>query len=122
MAAGNAFLALAGPVGWGICGLAVVSTGAMYHFKNTEIAEKANNHRIRVMTSTQKFLMAHTRITMLERQTREHYNGGVGNLNWLLDNAPQNYMAFSVQQRKRIGDLVNHVRAMGEHIGQEVSL
>lgn len=41
MAAGQAFLAMAGPVGWAIGGAALVGGGLMANNKNKKIAEKA---------------------------------------------------------------------------------
>ena len=122
MVAGNAFLALAGPVGWGIGGVALVGSGVMLHWKNAEIAEEANKHRAKVVTSTQHFNMKRTEINTLKQQTSEHVRGGFSELNWLTENAPQNYHVFSAQQRQRLGALVNHTRALGESIGKKVSL
>ena len=48
MAAGHALLALAGPVGWTVGGLAVAGSGIYLHSRNGDLARKATQERLGV--------------------------------------------------------------------------
>lgn len=54
MAAGEAFLAMAGPVGWAIGGAALVGSGLMVNSKNKKVAQKAEVQTKQLKTDTEK--------------------------------------------------------------------
>ena len=122
MAAGQALLALAGPVGWTVGGLALVGSGAYLHYRNGILARQAVQERIRVEGEIRSLGTAHREIEGLVADTRTFTEGTLASLGWLCDNAPHDYRQFDPGQKERLAALINHIRSLSELIRKEAVL
>lgn len=119
MAAGNAFLALAGPVGWGIAGVFIVGGGIFAIHKNKKAAEKAQTITIEI---EKKISVLNPKITKLEHLTRETEKLKPAlNISAMVNTYPKDYLAFSQEQKHILAALINNVRAMGELINKRIA-
>lgn len=115
MAAGQAFLALAGPVGWGIAGVLGVGGGIL----NKKAAEKAEQALYKVKPM----------IADLERKLQELCNLYTEtdkllpaiDINKVCKGFPKNYDEFTDDQKLRLGALINSTKAMGDLINKRIS-
>jgi phage-related tail protein len=122
MAAGNALLAMAGPIGWTIGGVAIVGTGAFVHYRNGKIAQGATEARVSVEGEVLSLRVAEREIGELRDETCRNSEACLSDLQWLKANVPNDYWSFSIQDKERLGTLINHIRSLGELISKEVSL
>ena len=122
MVAGNTFLALAGPVGWTIGGVAIAGSAIYLQQQNAKFAEEAAEQRLSVEAELRSLKTAGREIRGLSYQTRQTSDACLGDLEWLTEKAPQNYLSFSNSEKERLGTLVNHIRALGKLISAEVAL
>ena len=118
MAAGQAFLALVGPVGWGIAAALGVGGGFLAIRNNKKTAEKAET-----MLSEIK-----PKIAELERKLQELNNLYIETDKLLpaIDTTlvckgfPHNYSDFTDDQKLRLGALINSTKAMAELINRRI--
>lgn len=75
MAAGEAFLALAGPVGWAIGGTALVAAGLFARSRNRAIAEDAAAETKKIQTHIAALSAAKLEINRLFNLTERHVDG-----------------------------------------------
>jgi hypothetical protein len=122
MAAGNALLALAGPIGWTIGGLAIAGSAAYLHSRNSQLAEEASRERVKVEAEVRSMKTAGREIRGLRERTQEHADGCLAGLAWLKTNAQPDYRQFSHSQKERLAALINHIRALSELLKAEVAL
>lgn len=119
MTAGSAFLALAGPVGWGIAGTFIVGGGIFSAHKNKKAAEKATKLTGEV---TKKIHILRPKVRELQR-----LNNDTKKLKASLDIAlmvntyPKDYLNFSNEQKEVLVALINNVSSMGKLINKRVS-
>lgn len=119
IAAGNAFLALAGPVGWGIAGTLAVAGGLFAAHKNKKAAEEA----IEYAKETQ------SRIAVLQPKLTELYKLTLStekllkslHITKMVQTFPKDYLKFAEEQKEELVALINHARAMGELINKRIS-
>lgn len=118
MAAGEWFLALAGPVGWGIAGALAAGGGLLAIRNNKKTAEKAE-----AMLNDIK-----PKIADLERKLQELRNlyKETNKLLPAIDTKvvckdfPLNYAEFSDDQKLKLGALINSTKAMAELINRRI--
>lgn len=119
MAAGEAFLALAGPIGWSLAGVLSIGGGLLARRNNKKAAEKAEDMLCEIRP----------KIADLERKLQE-----LGNLytetekllpaidiNMVCRNFPKDYSDFTDDQKLKLGSLINSTRAMGKLINRKIS-
>ena len=122
MAAGNAFLAMAGPVGWGIAGLmltASVGAGVFANKKNEEVAKEALDEQKKIellIRQTEKSIIDITElINLIEKQTEGIY---LANLSLIgID-----YSIFTEEEKYQAGSLVNSTLSLTEMINKEIKV
>ena len=122
MASGGALLALAGPVGWGLAGTAVVGSAVYLRHRNRKYAEEATENRVKVEAEIRSLAAALHEIEGLMRQTGEHADGCVADLEWLAKYAPADYLGFAADQKERLAALVNHIRSLARLLSAQVAL
>lgn len=122
MAAGSSLLALAGPVGWGIGGVALVGSGFYLNSRNKGHAKQATEQRITVEAAVRSLQTASQEVEGLHRRTRTHVEGCLTELGWLTDHAVSDYSHFSEAQKQRLAALINHIRSLSELLNKEVVL
>ena len=122
MAAGNALLALAGPVGWAIGGVALAGGGMMLAEQNKKIGTEATNRAIEIQRETAKVNATMTEVNLLEQETVKLANLIQSELQYFKQNAPLNYLNFSQALKQRVGTLINSITSLSESIKKTVDL
>ncbi|GAB3447168.1 hypothetical protein [Insolitispirillum peregrinum] len=120
MAAGEAFLALAGPVGWAIGGTALMAAGLFIRSRNGEIAEDAAVETKKIQTHIAALSAAKLEVKRLFNLTERHVDGVTVLLAQLKERAPGNYIEFSTVQKEWLGALINHVHSLSELLNKKV--
>lgn len=119
MAAGNAFLALAGPVGWGIAGVFAIGGGAFAAYKNKKAAEEAHKLAIEI---NKKIVALSPKVRKLEHLIKETEKlKSALNITMMVNTYPKDYLAFSQEQKQNLAALINNVQAMGKLINERVA-
>jgi len=125
MVAGQALLALAGPVGWAIGGTVIVGSLVGSFFldghNNVEIAKKANEETVKIKAKTASLKTAKEEIARLLALTQQHTDGVVTRLNFLKIDAPNNYQHFSNQQKLELATLINNIQALSKLLNKKLS-
>ena len=122
MAAGSTLLALAGPVGWGVAGTAVVGSALFLRSRNRRYAEEATENRVKVEGEIRSLRAAKREIEGLKQQITEHADGCLTDLQWLTKYAPTDYREFQNDQKERLAALINHIRSLGKLLSAQVAL
>ena len=112
MAAGNALLALAGPVGWTIAGATLLTSIILFSKnkmklnkeKNEEIEEvKKNTEKVKELDAEIKKILDST--ALLRSNLNTSYSEAMSMYG-------KDYMTFSVDQKQLLGSLVNNTKAL----------
>lgn len=119
MVAGNAFLALAGPIGWGIAGAIVIGGGLFAAGKNKQAAGKADTLANELQ---QKIAYLQPKIHELKYLNKETQKlKSALNISDLVNLYPKDYLLFSDKQKENLAVLINNTRAMGILINKRIS-
>lgn len=119
MAAGEFFLALAGPIGWGLAGALGLAGGLLAIQNNKKAAEKAEA----------KLCEIKPKIADLERKLQELINLYTEtekllpaiDINMICRDFPKDYSDFTDNQKRKLGSLINSTRAMGVLINRRIA-
>ena len=120
VAAGHAFLALAGPIGWTIAGASILTSVVlfstnkmkMYDKKKEEIeAVKENTALVKKTAADIQVLL--NEVIELRNALNQYYLGCVS-----LHNA--NFSALSYEQQMQLGTLVNNTKALSASLGKTI--
>lgn len=122
IAAGEALLALAGPIGWAIGGAALVGGGLLARSKNEKIANEANSKRREVEVLIAQLRSANREIKSLLSLTKDHCVGVEGILKKLKNNAPKNYHDFSLEDKDNLGSLINHINSLSQLLNKRLAV
>ena len=117
MVAGKALIALTGPVGWTIGGVALAGSGIYLYARN-----RSHARRIEVEAQMKSLETTSREIGELGRRTAEHSEGCMEQLDLLGSGTPGDYREFTEEQKERLAALINHIRSLSQLIRTEVSL
>lgn len=120
MAAGNAFLALAGPVGWGIAGVTLLSSIVLFSVnkfkidkkKKEEIGSIKNNTSIARKTAAQIQGLL-DEIVVLRDKLNNMYDD-------CLTEYGKDFSAISVERQMQLGALVNNTKAIAASLRKSI--
>lgn len=120
MAAGQAFLALAGPVGWAIGGTALVGAGLLLNSKNKKIAEEAESKTYEVYrdrATFEKMIVNGTKVLNLTAEVAKDTES----LLLKMVNIPINdYNSFSDPEKEDFQSLVYNTEALSKLINIKI--
>lgn len=122
MSAGTALLALAGPVGWtiaGVAGAAAVGSGIFANHKNKETADKLVDERRNVEEMIRRFNAMNAEVGALIETTRTQIDG-VERANAAVTGT--DYSLFTRDEKLQAGLLVNATLTLAQLINRELSL
>lgn len=122
MVAGNALLALAGPIGWTIGGATLVGSGIMLSKQNEKIGKEANSRALEIEGDTAKVNITKTEVNLLEEETVKLANLIQSELQYFKQNAPLNYLDFSQSLKQRLATLINSINSLSESLKKTVDL
>ena len=120
VAAGQALLALAGPVGWAIGGAALIGGGIFARSKNIKIAEEATQQRKKLEAHTAQLRSSLLELERMLDLTTKHVNGVMVLLKRCEMAAPHDYADFEDKHKEWIGALVNHVQSLSKLLNKKV--
>ncbi|MEI7840811.1 MAG: hypothetical protein WCJ11_09950 [Methylococcaceae bacterium] len=120
MAAGEALLALAGPIGWAIGGVAILGGGLLARSKNEKIANQANSQRKEVEILSAQLKAANHEVKGLITLTKNHVSGVQDILSILRNKAPKNYNDFSPEDKTNLAALKNHIESLSKLLNKKV--
>lgn len=122
MSAGAAFLALAGPVGWtiaGVAGVAAVGSGLFASHKNKEVADKLIAELENLEKIVHKFNNMNQEVQALTEKTKVQISG-VSRANW--DVKGTDYATFTLEEKQQAGFLVNSTLTLAKLINVELKI
>lgn len=115
MAAGQAFLALAGPIGWTIGGIGLISSFFLMGSRNAEIARELHDRRVQVRGERNRIARMAEEIGYVISQTEFHARGLWGQLMWLREPSGgccSCFFGYGSEIRKRQMALINNVNSL----------
>lgn len=121
MAMGQTILALAGPIGWTIGGVALVGSGLYLMSRNKKLAEEASELAELVHKEVLRFKRYLGQLQELIDRTWKHVKGVQAQLRLLESKAPTNYEEFTIDQKKQLMALVNNINSLSELLNKSVS-
>lgn len=120
VAAGQALLALAGPIGWGITGVTTAASAAALGHKNKKIADEAIAEAKKITLAGAEVNEACAKIrhltdetTMLKNDLREMIDD-----NSMLKDA--NYLDLSEEKQYQLGAMINNTLALAEMMNKTI--
>lgn len=121
IAGGQAFLALAGPVGWAIGGAALVGGGLMANSKNKKIAAKAERQTKQIKDEDSKLKVISCKVDK-EQKAINSLNSGISSTLCILKGLPyRDYKKFSSTDKDNLMQLMNSAEALSKRIGVKIS-
>lgn len=120
MAGGQAFLAMAGPVGWAIGGAALVGGGLLANSKNKKIAEKAEKQTREIKAETTKLGKIKGKIVVEIRAIEPLNEGTKKNLSWLKQTGKSDYKLLSDTEKDALMELMNTAESLSTRIGVKI--
>lgn len=112
MAAGQALLALAGPVGWGVAGASIFATAVLFIRKKFKQNEQKKNEIISIKNSTQRIKELTAKMNNFNVQTKELNNRLTLQLNDCKSLLNQNYEMFTSEQKMQLGTIINNTKSL----------
>lgn len=121
VAAGNALLAMAGPVGWTIAGATLLTSIVIFTSKKTKLNKEKNAEIETVKKNTVIVKELDAEINQILKETGEVREGLNGVYMQCLELFGKDYSAFTSEQKKRLGSLVNYTKALSALFGKTVT-
>lgn len=120
MAGGQAFLALAGPIGWGITAGATVVSVASLGCKNKKIADEAINEAKKITMAGAKLNEAGAKIQNLTDETAKLMNSLQASLTTNQSMKNRNYLELNENEQYRLGTMVNNTLSLAELLNKTI--
>lgn len=121
MAGGQAFLAMAGPVGWAIGGAALIGGGMLANSKNKKIAEKAEAQTKEIKKEINKLEKIKTQIGAEIKAIVPMNDGIKSNLDGLKNTGKNNYKLFTLDEKDALMELMNTAESLSIRIGVKIA-
>jgi hypothetical protein len=120
MAGGQALLALAGPIGWGISGATIAASVATLGHKNKKIADAAIAEARTITIAGAELNETSAKIQHLTDETVALLDNlkNMSVLAWPLKNA--DYLSLSSEEQYRLGALVNNTLSLAELLNKTI--
>ena len=120
MLAGKALLAMAGPVGWAIGGVALVGGGLMANSKNKKLAKKAEEQTKEIKKETDVLTRLDTKVVAETRAITEINEGIQTILQQMTAVENRDYRLFTEEQKQKLWQLKNSAESLSERIGAKL--
>lgn len=120
VAAGQALLALSGPIGWAIGGVTLLGGGLYARSKNIKVASEALDASKKLITQTAELNANYKEITRLISLTQDHAEGMKLLLRRCEMAAPHDYADFESSHKEWLGALVNHVHSLSQLLNKKI--
>lgn len=120
MTSGAALLGLAGPVGWTIGGVTLISSASFAFIKNKNIADRAYTEKMKVEEIILKFRRFNDEIIEIKELTTIHTKGLIESLDAITALKKQNYLDYTTDEKLALGSLVNNTLSLASLLGRTV--
>lgn len=120
IAGGKAFLALAGPIGWGITGATTAASVAFLGHKNKEISNQAVEEAKKITIAGAQLNEAEAKISNLIRETDSLLENLAEEHRAVVTLHGANYAELPEEDRLHLGTLVNTTLALAEMLNKTV--
>lgn len=120
MAAGTAFLAMAGPVGWSIAGATLLTSIVLFTKKKMRTNKERKEEIEKVKTNTEVVTETGSKIKSILDKTnklREELNSKYG---ICLSSYEKSFLEISEEQKMELGALVNNTKALAITLGENI--
>lgn len=121
MASGQAFLALAGPIGWGITGVTTAVSVASHSGKNKKVAAKAKAEAIQIMEGRELLRETSSRVEQLRNKTVDLQT----NIAQTVDSSQKyrgtDYIALPEDAQLLLGSLVNNTNSLAALLNEVIA-
>lgn len=121
MAAGNALLAMAGPIGWTVAGATLLTSILLFSKKKAKLNKQKNEEIETVKQNTERVREVDAKINELLTQTNQVRTGLNGSYAACMSLYGKNYMDFGEEQKMALGALVNHTRTLAAMFEKTIS-
>ena len=121
MAAGNALLAMAGPIGWGIAGATLLASILLFAKKKNKLNKQKNEEIETVKKNTERIREVDAQLVQILSETTQVRDGLSEVYKQCLALFGKDYTSFSDEQKKQLGALVNNTKTMSALFGRTVS-
>ena len=119
MAAGETLLALAGPIGWTIGGVALAGSGLLLNIKNKEAAEKMEEQIVEIKKETMNVMKIDIKVLFSEKEIAEASYKIENELEKFYNKQDYNY--FTNIEKENFIVLMNTSEALSKKIGEIIT-
>lgn len=112
VAAGNALLALSGPIGWTIAGATLLSSILLFTSKKMKLNKQKNEEIEAIKRNTEAVLEMDAGISLILTETSEVRVGLNDMLKQVLPLYGADYASLEIEQKQMLGTLVNSTKAL----------
>ena len=119
--AGNALLAMAGPIGWTIAGATLLTSILLFTSKKNKLNKQKNEEIEAVKNNTEKIREMDTLIKQILEETVAVRTGLNGSYALCLPMFGKDYAVFSDYQKKSLGALVNQTKTLSVLFGKTIA-
>ena len=121
VAAGNALLALAGPIGWTIAGATLLSSILLFASKKTKLNAQKNEEIESVKQNTEKVKELDASINQILTRTNAIRTGLASSYTASLSSFGKDYTGLTDEQKSQLGALVNTTKALSSMFKQTIT-
>lgn len=120
MAAGSAFLAMAGPIGWGIGGATLLTSIVLFATKKTRLNWKKTKEMRAVIKNTGKVKNITVKLQCLSKKTQELHNKLIRQYQLLKKYCGKDFLKISESGQYQLATLVNNTKALAAKLSEKV--
>lgn len=120
MAAGEAFLALAGPVGWSIAGATLLTSIVLFANKKIKLDKEKKEEIESVKKNTEQLRETDAKLDALLCKTNEIRNGLSVQYTDSMPCFGKNFMELSDEAQTKLATIVNNAKALAASLGEGV--
>lgn len=121
MAAGEAFLALAGPVGWAIGGAALLGGGLLVNSKNKKIAEEAKKNTFKIKEEIENLKEIDVKVESIKKQINKFIKELAIEFEKNKAYKCVDYKKMSTEQKGSLALILNVSRSLSEKLCEKVN-
>ncbi len=120
MVAGNAFLALAGPVGWSIAGATLLTSIVLFANKKIKLDKEKKEEIESVLKNTEQLKETDAKLAAILKKTEQIRNGLSEQYTSGMSCFGKNFMELSEDAQTTLGTIVNNAKALAASLGEGV--
>lgn len=120
MAAGETFLALAGPVGWVIGGVSLAGSLIAINMSNKEIAKKTEESIATINKEMERIKEIDVQVLSWNEETKKLSNAIMNTLNHIKTNRKRNYQMFSDDEINELVSLFNSTEILSKLLNKTI--